>query len=104
MINSGEVIEVKSFLSSANKLVIILNNSSTTSHVYSGPDVSILAGPFSKAESAFEKGPARIETSGPLYFKVFKRRGICIDFQGVPVEGHRTKVPPLQMPPSTLHV
>ena len=34
---------------------------------FSGPDVSILAGPFSKADSAFEKGPARIETSGPLY-------------------------------------
>ena len=27
-----------------------------------GPDVSILAGPLSKA---FDKGPAKIETSGP---------------------------------------
>ena len=32
----------------------------------SGPDVSILAGPFSKAE----KRPARIETSGPLNSKI----------------------------------
>ena len=30
-----------------------------------GADVSILAGPF---DSAFDKGPARIETSGPHFF------------------------------------
>ena len=33
-----------------------------------GPDVSILAGPFSKIILPFNKGPARIETLGPPFF------------------------------------
>ena len=47
------------------KRELLQTHSNDLRYILRGPDVLILAGPFSK-----EKGPARIETSGPEYFAI----------------------------------